>query len=542
MGRSETAFTPPATSYDEVLYRGRVQNVTHPARMAAMAALHGLPAPPAARVLELGCGSAVNLLGIAGTLPGSECVGIDLAERPIAEGRAMAAEAGLRNVRLEVGSVADLPEGLGRFDFIVAHGLYSWVPPGVAEALLGAIGRRLAPGGVAYLSYNTYPGWYAKRMVREMMSYHVRGSADPGRRAEQGRALVMLLATATPDAGAFRAALREEADDLRDRDDWYVLHDHLGAENHPAYFHEMTARAGEHGLRWVGKADFIAWEDHLDAEHAAMLAAIAPRERREQYLDFIGNRPFRRDLFARAEDAPARDPAPGDVCRLWFRGEAEPTGPEPGAGADETFRLRWGGELTTGSPPLRAILRSTTEAWPGALGFEEMRAVASARLGSDLPGSELAAILLRCVRSRLVDPVAEPFAFARAAGERPVAYPVARAVARRAEWAPNRAHEAVALGEVHRLLLPLLDGTRDRAALREGLGTILASGAVEVRLPDGRPFEDPGRLPALVAEAVEAGLARIAAAGLLEPDRSSPGAAERSSGDRPSPGGVPEGS
>src|SRR5262249_22730347 len=303
------------------------------------------------------------------TLPGAECVGFDLAPRPIAMGRALAEEAGLRNVRLEVGSVAGLPADLGRFDCIIAHGLYSWIPPAVADALLAACGRHPAPGGVAYISYNTYPGWFAKRMVREMMSYHVRGITDAARRAEQGRALVMLLATATPHTGAFRAALREEADDLRERDDWYILHDHLGAENHPVYFHEMAARALGHGLRWIGKAEFRAWENPLADDHAAILAAITPRERREQYFDFLGNRQFRSDLFSRAECAPAAEPEAAALGGLWFTGEMEPVGPEPAAGADETFRHVSGEELTTASLELRAILRAFAGARPGALSF-----------------------------------------------------------------------------------------------------------------------------------------------------------------------------
>src|SRR5215218_6536208 len=159
ISRVETSIVLPETSYDDVLYEGFVQGLAHPGSLAAMAALRGLVAPPVAtaRVLDLGCGAAANLLSIAATLPGAECVGLDLAARPVATGRALAEEAGLRNVRLDVASVADLPADLGPFDFVIAHGLYSWIPAAVADALLEACGRHLAPGGVAYISYNTYP-------------------------------------------------------------------------------------------------------------------------------------------------------------------------------------------------------------------------------------------------------------------------------------------------------------------------------------------------------------------------------------------------
>ena len=117
------------TSYEEVPYPSRAFAETHPDHLATLARLFGLTPPPVerCRVLELGCAAGSNLIPMALSLPGSHFVGVDLSSRQIAEGQATAAALGLTNVVLEVLNLADVGSGLGRFDFIIAHGVYSWV-------------------------------------------------------------------------------------------------------------------------------------------------------------------------------------------------------------------------------------------------------------------------------------------------------------------------------------------------------------------------------------------------------------------------------
>jgi SAM-dependent methyltransferase len=133
---------------------------THPDRLAAMARLFGMrPAPvTACRVLELGCGSGANLIPQAYYLPESRFTGIDMAAEPIAVARAMAGDLGLSNIDLRVADLRDLGTEVGEFDYIFAHGLYSWIPADVRDRLLAVCSERLAPQGVAFVSYNVYPG------------------------------------------------------------------------------------------------------------------------------------------------------------------------------------------------------------------------------------------------------------------------------------------------------------------------------------------------------------------------------------------------
>jgi len=156
----EAIVSEAETSYDAVPYSEYVFPYTHPASVGAVAALFGMrPADPAhCRVLELGCCTGANLIPMAYDLPGSEFVGIDLSRRQIDDGRRTIAALSLTNIDLRPGSILDVDESYGTFDYIIAHGVYSWVPAEVREKLLAVCKANLKPDGVAYVSYNTYPG------------------------------------------------------------------------------------------------------------------------------------------------------------------------------------------------------------------------------------------------------------------------------------------------------------------------------------------------------------------------------------------------
>ena len=186
------------TAYDEVQCPSAVYSPTHPGRLASIALLSGMEPTPAdrCRVWELGCGDGFNLLAMAGGLPESEFVGIDLAEQPIALGNAIATRIGQRNVRLIAKDVAEDCSDLGQFDYIIAHGLFSWVPQHVRERVMKMCRTNLSPGGVAYISYNAYPGNHMRDLVRGMMRYHVAHFDNPTVQIQQARGLIKLLSEA----------------------------------------------------------------------------------------------------------------------------------------------------------------------------------------------------------------------------------------------------------------------------------------------------------------------------------------------------------
>src|SRR5438067_2111360 len=240
----------PTSPYDEVPYLSRPLPQTHPNRLAVMATLFGME--PAAvghcRVLELGCGDGGNLVPMALTVPGSEFVGVDLSASALARCRARAAELGLGNVRLEQIDLRELPPGLGRFDFIIANGLYSWVPAEVRGDLLAVCRDRLSPQGVAFVSYNAYPGCRQREMVWEMLRYRVRQIADPREQMTQAREFARYLAEVHSRPEASNPSLAKELKETLDHPDFLLYHDDLATINEPVYFREFVEHAGRFAL------------------------------------------------------------------------------------------------------------------------------------------------------------------------------------------------------------------------------------------------------------------------------------------------------
>jgi SAM-dependent methyltransferase len=264
-----------------------------------VATLFGLrPAHPAAcRLLELGCGDGGNVVPMAYGLPGSSFTGVDLSARAIEHAGELRATLGLENLELRRADVA-VPGELGTFDYIVCHGVYSWVEPHVRDALLATCRAHLAPHGIAYVSYDVYPGGHMREVTRQMLRWHLGGIDDPEERIAQARALL----TAVAEAGQPQAqwALRQS--------DPALFHDELAEHHEAVLFADFVDHAARHGLAFLAEADVQEMQaGALPPELAADPIA------REQYLDFFKGRMFRQTLLCHAE-AERRAPTP-DVVR-----------------------------------------------------------------------------------------------------------------------------------------------------------------------------------------------------------------------------------
>jgi cyclopropane fatty-acyl-phospholipid synthase-like methyltransferase len=146
----------PETACDTVPYPTGSYSQTHPDRLATVATLLGLrPAPPGrCRVLEIGCGNGGNLIPMAYAMPESTFTGIDLAATPIAQGKALVEQVGLKNITLLQQDLTTYAPEREAFDYVIAHGVYAWVAPPVQDRLLAVCRAALAPQGVAFVSYN----------------------------------------------------------------------------------------------------------------------------------------------------------------------------------------------------------------------------------------------------------------------------------------------------------------------------------------------------------------------------------------------------
>ena len=449
-------------SYDEVPYDSRPFPQTHPDHLATVATLFGMqpPAVEACRVLELGCAAGGNLIPMAATLPGGRFVGIDLSGRQIDDGRRVVRALGLTNVELRRLSILEVGPDLGEFDYIVCHGVYSWVPDAVRDKILAICADHLAPNGVAFVSYNTYPGWHLPGVVRAMMRYHADRFAEPAVRVRQARAVIEFLASATPpENDGYGGGLHKELDLLRKVPDHYLFHEYLAEENAPVYFHEFHARAERYGLQYLSDASFLEMlTDHLAPGVADTLRLLAPDlVRTEQYLDFLRNRRFRQTLLCRQGVSLNRAPTPERLDHLYVASALRPTTADLAPGAAVEFRSPRGLPVTVREPLVTAALRRLVEAWPAAVQFRELAAGADSRV--------LLTSLLKCTAPGAVEFRLTPPRLVAMVSDRPRATALARYQAAAGVPVAGLRHEVVPVDTLDRRVLRLLDGSRDRGQL-----------------------------------------------------------------------------
>jgi methyltransferase-like protein len=446
-----------------VPYPGHPFAQTHPDRLATLAILFGLdPAPlERCRVLELGCGDAANLVPMATALPGARFVGVDASPGAIARGQALVDALGLHNLELHATPIEDHQATSHGFDYVLAHGVYSWVAPTVRDRLLATCREALDAGGVAYVSYNALPGGRLRQALREMLLFHTRASDPPEERLLEARALLRFLLEGWPGEHEFGAALRRQARGALDRGDPSLLHDDLAEVNDAVYFHEFVAHAAAHGLQYLAEADFFEMQTGVASERVAeALMAIDDPLRREQYLDFLKGRMFRQTLLCRAEATVDRAPRREALERLAISTPARAG--DPDVTGTMAFEGPTGSTLTTDHPLVIAALQAVARAWPAAVWVRDLVPEGAA----DADRAAILDAVLRSYAANLVVLHAHPPELTTTPGERPRASALARHQAQTGELVTNLRHAVVRIeDDLGRRLVTLLDGTRDHAAL-----------------------------------------------------------------------------
>ena len=352
---------------------------THPVHLATMSQLHGLEPvdPRRCRYLEVGCANGLNIIGMAGSFPESQFVGIDLAESYIAEGLAQIERLGLTNVELIAGDLMDFPLDGEPFDYLVAHGFYCWVPEFVQNQLWLLCEKLLSPHGIAYISYNTYPGCYQRRMLREMMLFHTRQIEEPAEKVYQARAFLQFFDEAQALHGELVAGLRHEVDQLMHlRQDYAVYHDDLAPINVPLYFHQFVAEASRHGLQFLSEADFFEMCFlHFPENVQTHLQSIAATDvlLKEQYLDFLKLRRFRETLLCRSEHRLSRHVGTESIKQHRITSRAKVIDafrlPET---EETTFAHEKGAKLTLNHPISKLAMRLLGSSYPAHWSFESL--------------------------------------------------------------------------------------------------------------------------------------------------------------------------
>jgi methyltransferase-like protein len=304
----------------------------------------------------------------------------------------------------------------------------------------------------------------------------------------------------------------------------------LAAENTPFYFHQFNALAEQHGLQYLGEANYFEMQDFIYPEPIREALSQFGDEQiviKEQYLDFLKCRTFRQTLLCHMDAPVQRRIDPALMTKFYFESKAQPISAPPDLrpGVIQEFRGWRGGKAQTDFPLAKAALLELGDQWPRYLSWNELWQAASARLGiaetfeveNELDGKAktLSEILLAVCGSDLVRLHTHQPQFSVKVSESPVASPLARAQAKRGGVVTNLSHKSVELGDSLSVkLLQLLDGTRNHEALRaEMMDFIVRNGGY--KRADGSIVSDREEMSGMIASAVEANLANVARLGLL---------------------------
>jgi SAM-dependent methyltransferase len=336
----------------------------------------------------------------------------------------------------------EIGPALGEFDYIIAHGVYSWIPEDVRERLLAVCRERLAPQGVVFISYNCLPGRAVPNILREVISYHVRGIADPWERIEQARALLRMLREAQTINRGWHPMVGEEVERMLMIDAALFLHEDLSPVNDSFYFRDFAANTARHRLQYLGDA-----EPHLMFDTATTLDGLAGNLlEREQYLDFLYFRRFRQSLLCREEVRLERPVGPEHMDRFLFSSPAwQLEGPTDGLNADS---------IPGGQPALARMAATLRDVYPLPVAFDALREHFADR-------EVLREILFAWIRSGFARFHVYDMAPGEGASPRPRTSRLARWETARSGVVTYPSHTVLKLDGIVRALIELLDGTRD---------------------------------------------------------------------------------
>ncbi|WP_247371960.1 class I SAM-dependent methyltransferase [Bradyrhizobium sp. 18] len=489
-----------------------------------MAAVYGMqPAPvERCRVLELGCGVGGNLLPMAFQYPNSEFVGVDLSGVTIERGQNNVATLGLENIKLLHCDIMNVDASFGRFDYIIAHGVYSWVPPAVREKMMMIFKQNLAPQGVCYVSYNAHPFSHMRDMVRDMMRYHTRRLTGMKEKVGQARAILKFLSEGSKANSVHGAIMRDQYNRVLKAPDELLFHDDLDEGAEAFLLHEVVELAGSHGLQYLSDADFSRRNlAGYSEEVRATLQRFPETEfmARDQYQDFIDGNGFRRTLLCHDNVSLSRQTDLDFVTRFYLLSTTSPVDPDACVTDDSAmeFENEDGSRITVTNSLLKAAHLCLGRAWPRALSFDELLDGARVLLGGGQADDDQKALteamfILAC-SGEVSFLLSRPFLLTEAT-EHPQASLLARKQAQTGPLVTNLLHQTVQLEDDRtRDFLQLLDGTRTidqiTAEMTEKFGPTIQVGQKDRARKPAEPLLLSTR------ESVQRSLAMVGKLGLL---------------------------
>lgn len=523
-------ITSKVNAYDDVPYESYPYTVSSPNYLKAIGMLFGMKPSGVenARILELGCAAGGNIIPHAVNHPKAEVVGVDLSAVQIAQANSHKAALGLKNIEFHNCSITDIDESFGKFDYIICHGVISWVPDFVRDKIFEVCSKNLNPSGIAYVSYNTLPGWNMVRSIRDMMLYHTAGFSDSQAKVNQARLLLDFVKESLEGVNSsYSEMLTNEAKLLASQTDHYLRHDHLEEENKQYYFKEFMDKAGEQNLQYLADCSLSSmYLGNMPQKVAEKLQAVNDIVRTEQYMDFITNRRFRSSLLCHSSVKLNRAVSNEDVTKFNLMFTLVPEKPlseinienalEP---AKFFFKGNNESPITTSSPSMKAILYTFAENLNNPISFEKLTVAANKKLG----GKKLAEIrteflnnAIKLVFQGYIEITMQSGREKQPNMDKPkvstlVQYQVTSTPN---IWVTSGKHEVIGVNLLEKCAMNFMDGKHDKTQILDEVIKRIAAGDLTLN-KDGIKVEDPQEVKQELQGFIEQTITKLANNALL---------------------------
>jgi len=471
-------------SYDELPYSSRVYHGTHPRQIAAIGKLLGLDVADidGCRVLEIGCGTGGSLISCATSLPGGRFVGVDYSQHQIDIAQSVVEGLGIDNIEFLQKNILEIDVSFGEFDYIIAHGIYSWVPEEVKNKLMEVCKQNLSEKGVAYVSHNTYPGAYYLLKVRDMMLYHVRNITDTQERVDAARKFFSFMLESVPLSSTVQGAVLKKLRSVLDiTDDSYLAHEYLDIFNEPVLFHKIADDAADLGLQYLGDADFIRRQfDEFPHDTWDSICSFGESVvEQEQYGDFVKDIMFRKTLFCHAGKPLNETIEQANMKGVYV--SALSHFQEVVDNSAEKYKNDTGASIDIRHPVLRVVMRHLVNTRPMAASFDELcETVVQQKISlSDDVIDQLKIWLLRAYSNGFIELSADNPVPKLEVDNYPKASSFSRFQAKSGPDVINLCHQNARLNTFAMYLLPFLDGTENLEGLVNKMAHLQSEGVLE---------------------------------------------------------------
>ena len=519
-----------AHTYDETPYESYPYVQTKPENLKAIAHIFGLetPALETARFLELGCASGGNMITQAMHYPKAKFVGIDLSQVQIDMGNKHIKALGLQNMELKAMSITDIDKSLGEFDYIICHGVLSWVPENVRAAIFRVSEENLSKNGIACISYNTLPGWNMVRTIRDMMMFHARNFQNINEQVQQSRLMLDFVRDSLDGTNnPYGEIMSAEAKLLSTQPDHYLRHDHMEDMNFQYYFHEFMKDATENNLQYLGDAALASmYAGNLPKQISEKLAEVTDIIRSEQYMDFVTNRRFRSTILCHKNVQLKRNITGEALEGLYFSSKITPEKALNTIKLDNNDSLEFyymgnkDNKLNSTAPVLKALLYVFHEAVNFAMTPQELIAKIKTLLPNNKTSDENMMIEIMSNITRLVFcgymtiATAKP-TFTQTISDMPKISDLARMqIDAKQNWVTNEIHEKVNLSPLDLFAMKYLDGKHTQQQVIEKLLEHVESKELSVNKND-KPVTDQAEVRELMKPYLEQAINAYAINALL---------------------------